>query len=63
MSVKPTSSRSLIFLILLISGIPAFSQLRIISPYSRFGIGDIAINNNAWNLSMGQLGKIGRAHV
>jgi len=30
------------------------AQIRIASPYSRFGIGDLADNNNAWNLSMGQ---------
>jgi len=43
-----------VFLLLLATG--AFSQLRIVSPYSRFGIGDLADNNNAWNLSVGQLG-------
>jgi len=30
------------------------AQIRIASPYSRFGIGDLADNNNAWNLGMGQ---------
>lgn len=34
----------------------ANAQLRIVSPYSRFGIGDLADNNNSWNMSMGQLG-------
>jgi hypothetical protein len=33
-----------------------FAQIRIVSPYSRFGVGDLSDNNNAWNLSMGQLG-------
>lgn len=44
-------------LLLLIGCLTAFSsmaQIRIASPYSRFGIGDLADNNNAWNLSMGQ---------
>jgi hypothetical protein len=34
----------------------SFSQIQIVSPYSRFGIGDLSDNNNAWNMSMGQLG-------
>ncbi|MFH1297225.1 MAG: hypothetical protein ABIJ04_08140 [Bacteroidota bacterium] len=34
--------------------IATVAQIRIASPYSRFGIGDLADNNNAWNLSMGQ---------
>lgn len=45
------------FLFLLIGCLTTFSavaQIRIASPYSRFGIGDLADNNNAWNLSMGQ---------
>ncbi len=45
------------FLFLLIGCFATFSsiaQIRIASPYSRFGIGDLADNNNAWNLSMGQ---------
>ncbi|MEI6681015.1 MAG: hypothetical protein WCO44_00230 [Bacteroidota bacterium] len=33
-----------------------FSQIRIASPYSRFGVGDLSDNNNAWNMNMGQLG-------
>jgi hypothetical protein len=33
-----------------------FSQIQIISPYSRFGLGDMSDNNNAWNMTMGQLG-------
>ena len=32
------------------------AQIRIASPYSRFGLGDISRNNNAWNGSMGELG-------
>lgn len=46
-----------LFLLLLIF-FPVFSQaqIRIASPYSRFGIGDIAKNNNAWNFSMGGIG-------
>jgi hypothetical protein len=34
----------------------SFSQIQIVSPYSRFGIGDLSDNNNAYNMSMGQLG-------
>lgn len=33
-----------------------YSQIRIASPYSRFGIGDLSDNNSAWNFSMGQVG-------
>jgi len=53
MSKKPISYFffSLIFLLLLNSS--SYSQLRLASPYSRFGIGDLSDNNNAWNLSMG----------
>lgn len=31
----------------------AIGQIQIASPYSRFGIGDLSDNANAWNLSMG----------
>jgi hypothetical protein len=31
-------------------------QIQIASPYSRFGIGDLSDNNNAWNSSMGEIG-------
>ncbi|MCX6250154.1 MAG: hypothetical protein NTX61_05310 [Bacteroidetes bacterium] len=34
----------------------SFAQIRIASPYSRFGLGDVAGNNNAWNFSMGETG-------
>jgi hypothetical protein len=42
------------FLFCIFSG--AYSQIRIASPYSRFGIGDLSGNNSAWNFSMGQTG-------
>jgi len=45
------------FFFLVLSCLITFSsvaQIRIASPYSRFGIGDLADNNNAWNLAMGQ---------
>ena len=45
---------SILFLLFLNS--PSFSQIRLASPYSRFGIGDLSDNNNAWNLSMGGSG-------
>ncbi len=32
------------------------AQIKIISPYSRFGIGDLSGINNAWNFSMGGTG-------
>ncbi len=45
---------SLPVLLLLVSYTHA--QIRISSPYSRFGLGDITGNNNAWNASMGKIG-------
>lgn len=56
MSIKPNSLRFLILFCLLFANTVLFSQIQIVSPYSRFGIGDLSDNNNAWNLSMGQLG-------
>ena len=56
MFLKPVSLRISLSLLFLIVFIPLFSQIRIVSPYSRFGIGDLADNNNAWNMAMGQLG-------
>ncbi len=54
MSVNKAIRRLLVpvFLLLLICNVQA--QIRIASPYSRFGLGDISENNNAWNFSMGQ---------
>ena len=43
-----------IFTILLFPALQA--QIRIASPYSRFGLGDLSGNNNAWNFSLGQTG-------
>ena len=43
-----------IFTILLFPAVQA--QIRIASPYSRFGLGDLSGNNNAWNFSLGQTG-------
>jgi hypothetical protein len=43
-------------LVLLLLVITANAQIRIASPYSRFGLGDISGNNNAWNASMGKIG-------
>ncbi|MEI7500615.1 MAG: hypothetical protein WCK84_09220 [Bacteroidota bacterium] len=56
MLIKPNSLRFPIIICSLFLSLTLFSQIRITSPYSRFGIGDIADNNNAWNMSMGQLG-------
>lgn len=44
------------FLFLLLFGtLTLAGQVRIASPYSRYGLGDLSDINNAWNLSMGQL--------
>lgn len=56
MSIKPNKLRSALILCLLLLNLMLFAQIRIISPYSRFGVGDLSDNGNAWNLSMGQLG-------
>jgi hypothetical protein len=56
MSIKPNSVRLPIILCFLLLNLTLFSQIRIISPYSRFGVGDLSENNNAWNMSVGQLG-------
>jgi hypothetical protein len=55
MSLKPDSLRHLLLPVFLLLQLTLFSQIRISSPYSRFGIGDISENNNAWNMSMGQV--------
>ncbi len=54
MSIKPNSLRLPIVILFLFLSLSLYSQIRIASPYSRFGIGDLSDNNNAWNLSMGQ---------
>ena len=43
-----------LFILCMYSG--SYAQIRIASPYSRFGIGDLSGNNNAWNFSLGQTG-------
>jgi len=50
----PNKSRFLFILMSCFAVSPAWAQIRIASPYSRFGIGDLANNNNAWNHGMGQ---------
>jgi hypothetical protein len=45
---------SILFLLSL--NLSSYSQIRLASPYSRFGIGDLSDNNNAWNLAMGGSG-------
>ena len=42
-------------LVSLLFCLPVYSQIRSASPYSVFGLGDLSDNNNAWNLSMGNL--------
>jgi hypothetical protein len=56
MSIKPYSLRLPILISLFFLNLTLFSQIQIVSPYSRFGIGDLSDNNNAYNLTMGQLG-------
>ena len=56
MSITPNSLRFPILFCALFLNLTLFSQIRIASPYSRFGIGDLSDNNNAWNMTMGQLG-------
>ena len=56
MSIKPNSLRIPIILCFFFISLMSFPQIEIVSPYSRFGIGAISDNNNAWNISMGQLG-------
>ncbi len=56
MSLKQFRLRSSFTLVFLLLSLSIFSQIRIASPYSRFGIGDISDINNAWNMSMGQTG-------
>jgi hypothetical protein len=55
MSIFPDKLRLPTILCLVIFNLTVFAQIRIVSPYSRFGIGDLTDNNNAWNLAMGQI--------
>ena len=56
MSVKHLKYPLLISFFLLLSSTIVHGQIQIASPYSRFGIGDLSDNNNAWNSSMGEIG-------
>ncbi len=56
MSITAHNLRLPILLCSLLISLTMFSQIRIASPYSRFGVGDLSDNNNAWNMNMGQLG-------
>jgi hypothetical protein len=40
----------------MVVGLTLFAQIRISSPYSRYGLGNLSDNSNAWNFSMGQTG-------
>lgn len=51
----PVRPRLSLILLLLCGSLTLNAQVRIASPYSRYGVGDLADVNNAWNLSMGQL--------
>jgi hypothetical protein len=56
MSLKPSSLRIPLAILITLFTLSLTAQIRISSPYSRFGIGDISDNNNAWSFSMGQVG-------
>ena len=56
MSITPNKLRFPVLICSLFLSLALYSQIRIASPYSRFGIGDLSDNNNAWNLTTGQLG-------
>ncbi len=56
MSIPRGSLRILLLLLTLAASVPLSAQIQVVSPYSRYGIGDISENNNAWNLGMGELG-------
>ncbi len=51
------TKRYLLLPLFILCLVPALNaQIRIASPYSRYGVGDISGNNNAWNFSLGQTG-------
>lgn len=50
----PVRYRFFLLLLLSLSTTALVAQIRVASPYSRFGLGDLADNNNPWNLGMGQ---------
>jgi hypothetical protein len=54
MLITPNRLRLSLSLVLMVLVLTVSAQIRIASPYSRFGLGDLAENNNAWNFSMGQ---------
>lgn len=54
MSTGRSTKFFLLSLLPLFVALSSQGQIRIASPYSRFGLGDISDNNNAWNMSMGQ---------
>ncbi len=50
----PVKTRLSLTFLLLCGTLALSAQVRIASPYSRYGLGDLSDVNNAWNLSMGQ---------
>ncbi len=56
MSIKHLKYPFLCSFFILLSSTFIQGQIQIASPYSRFGIGDLSDNNNAWNSSMGEIG-------
>lgn len=52
-SNKRASRVLIVLMIFIVSGSDVFSQIAINSPYSRFGVGDLAIRRNTYNFSMG----------
>ncbi len=56
MFMAPNRLRIFLSLVLMVLGLTLFAQIRITSPYSRYGLGNLSDNSNAWNFSMGQTG-------
>lgn len=54
--MAPNRLRIFLSLVLMVLGLTLFAQIRITSPYSRYGLGNLSDNSNAWNFSMGQTG-------
>lgn len=52
-STKRARRVLIVLIIFIVSGSDLFSQIAIKSPYSRFGVGELAIRRNTYNFSMG----------
>jgi hypothetical protein len=56
MTINPNRLRITTIFCLFFVNLISLAQIQIVSPYSRYGVGKLAENKNAWNNSMGQLG-------